>query len=213
MATTYTKSGSFGWAGGGKSGAVVDLWAATRFGVYPPVQDQSPPGGLPDAGPVTTGITYGSPGAYLITGIPVVQDYCIRIQYGGHTYWGECSAASLGGQPGTGGGLKIVTTIFYGSAYTLALTDANTAQQALSVFPATINVPYYPSVPFPIGTVISVTQNGPGKIQIAAAAGVTIESAIGGGFVSGVTGTRAENSTIGLLNTANNLWVIAGDAG
>ena len=210
--TTYSKSGSFGWAGGGKSGAIVDLWAASRFGVYPPAENSAPPSGSPDAGPVTTGVEYGSPGAYLITGIPTVQDYCIRIQYGNQTYWGEVSAASLGGQPGTAGGLVIVETVFTSNAYTLALTDANTAQQAYDAAPAQVTVPAYATVAFPPGTVITFTQTGPGKIQFVSAVGVTIDSPVGGGFASGSNGTRALYSTVGLLNTGVNLWVMAGDA-
>lgn len=96
--TTYTKSGSFGWAGGGKSGAIVDLWAASRCGNVLPVQGAAPPSGSPDAGPVTTGSDDGNPGGYVITGITTVQDYYVRIQYGGVAYWGGCSAGSLAGQ-------------------------------------------------------------------------------------------------------------------
>lgn len=96
---TYTKSGSFAWAGGGKSGAIVDLWAVSRFAGVPPVQDSAPPSGSPDAGPVTTGSNFGSPGAFTITGITIEQDYYIRVQYGGISYWGESPASSLGGLP------------------------------------------------------------------------------------------------------------------
>lgn len=106
--TTYTKSGSFGWAGGGKGGAVVDLWAASRF-TGPPAENDAPPAGNPDAGPVTTGVNFGNPGAYLIDGIAVAQDYYVRVQYGGNTYWGACPISTLGGisitgPPGPAGG-------------------------------------------------------------------------------------------------------------
>ena len=100
--TAYTKAGSFGWAGGGKAGALVDLWATSRFAGFP-VQNQAPPSGNPDAGPVTTGANFGNPGAFVISGIPTVQDYYIRVQYGGETLWGACPAATLGGVGGGGG--------------------------------------------------------------------------------------------------------------
>ena len=103
--TTYSKSGSFGWAGGGKSGAIVDLWLASRFS-GPPAENQAPPSGSPDAGPVTTGATFGNPGAYIITGIATLADYYVRIQYGGQTFWGAAPASSLGG--GTGGVQSVV---------------------------------------------------------------------------------------------------------
>jgi hypothetical protein len=97
---TYSKTGYFGYAGGGKDGAIVDMWLASRF-TTAPSQDTQPPGSTPDAGPVTTGETYGGPGAYTITGITAQADYYVRVQYGGHTYWTECSAGSLAGAGGT----------------------------------------------------------------------------------------------------------------
>ncbi len=109
--------------------------------------------------------------------------------------------------------VSVVTTSFTTNAYTLALADANTAQQASNgATAATVTVPANATVAFPVGTVITFTQTGTGKIQIAAAGGVTITSSISGGFVSGTTGCRAEFSTIGLLKTATNTWVLSGDA-
>jgi hypothetical protein len=209
---SFTKSGAFGYAGGGKGGAIVDLWAASRFGVYPPAENQAPPSGSPDAGPVTTSGSAGSPGAYFLSGIPVVQDYCIRFQYGGNTYWTECPAGSLGGQSVAGGGLDVVNTVFSLNAYTLAITDANTAQQCLSTVQVEITVPRFVNVAFPVGTVITFTQQGAGKVSLAAP-GVTILTSVAGGFVTRTTGTRAEGSTIGILNTATDAWTLAGDAG
>jgi hypothetical protein len=69
----------------------------TRFAGFP-VQNQAPPAGAPDAGPVVTSIEEGNPGAFNITDIPSVQDYYIRVQYGGITYWGSCPAGSIAGQ-------------------------------------------------------------------------------------------------------------------
>ena len=33
--TTYSIAGAFGWAGGGKGGAIVDIWATSRFAGIP----------------------------------------------------------------------------------------------------------------------------------------------------------------------------------
>ena len=96
--TTYSKSGSFGWAGGGKAGAIVDMWLASRFSSQPS-QNQAPPSGSPDAGPVTTGPEYGNPGAFTVSDIATIADYYIRVQYGGQTYWSACSANDLTGAP------------------------------------------------------------------------------------------------------------------
>ena len=108
---TLTKSGSFGWAGGGKSGALVDLWATSRFAGMP-AENQAPPSGSPDAGPVTTGENFGNPGAYLISGIATAQDYYVRVQYGGNTYWGACPSGTLGGSSGSGSSPTVVAVAF-----------------------------------------------------------------------------------------------------
>lgn len=117
---TLALSGSFGWAGGGKPGATVDIWAASRFSGVP-VQGQAPPSGFPDAGPVLTGDDFGNPGAFYISGIATQQDYYIRIQYGGETYWGERSAGSLigasGGGGGGGGGTAMPFPFTFGAGY------------------------------------------------------------------------------------------------
>jgi hypothetical protein len=107
---TYTKNGYFGYAGGGKNGAVVDMWIASRFGGTPPQENQAPPGPTPDAGPVTTANTFGGPGSYYITGITQLVDYYVRIQYGGNTYWNEAPANTLGGAPPGGGGISSVSS-------------------------------------------------------------------------------------------------------
>lgn len=112
-----------------------------------------------------------------------------------------------------GAPVNILTTSFTSNAYTLALADNFSAQQASNgSTAATVTVPLNATVAFPVGSVITFTQTGSGKIQIAAAGGVTIISSVSGGFVSGTTGCRAQNSTIGLLKTATNSWTLSGDA-
>ena len=102
---------------------------------------------------------------------------------------------------------------FTANAYTLAIGDANKALQASNGASAgTVTVPTNASVAFAIGTVFTFTQTGTGKVQIAAAGGVGISSSVAGGFVSGATGCRTQYSTIALLKTATNTWVISGDA-
>lgn len=121
----------------------------------------------------------------------------------------------MAGFPGATGAqpVTVVNTTFTTNAYTIGLTDAETAQVATNGSTAgTITVPANATTAFAIGTVLTITQTGSGKIQIAAAGGVTILSSVSGGFVSGTTGCRAQNSTIGLLKTATNTWVITGDA-
>lgn len=116
----YSKSGYFGYAGGGKDGAIVDMWMASRFGSAP-AQDTAPPSGSPDAGPVTTGVNFGGPGAYTVTGIATLSDYYIRAQYGGHAYWTLCSANDLAGAPVASG----VTSVS-GDTTTIAVANPTT---------------------------------------------------------------------------------------
>lgn len=112
-----------------------------------------------------------------------------------------------------GAPVNVLTTTFTTNAYTLALADNFSAQQASNgSTAATVTVPTNASVAFPVGSVITFTQTGSGKIQIAAAGGVTIISSVSGGFSSGSTGCRTQNSTIGLLKTATNAWTLSGDA-
>ena len=128
-----------------------------------------------------------------------------------HALWNDNGTVVLSGSVAAGG-LTVKTTSFSTNAYTLVLGDASSAQQASNgSTAATITVPANSGVAFPVGTLISITQTGVGKIQIAAAGGVTIQSSVSGGFSSGVTGCRAEYSTITLLKTATNTWVLAGD--
>lgn len=93
---SYTKVGYFGYAGGGKNGALVDAWLASRF-VTPPAENTLPPSGTADAGVATTGINYGGPGAYSLT-LPSVADYYIRVQYAGNSYWTLCAKGQIAGQ-------------------------------------------------------------------------------------------------------------------
>lgn len=95
--TTYAKQGYFGWAGGGKNGATVDLWASSRFTGFP-TENQAPPSGNPDAGPVATSDSFGGPGGFYIAGITTLEDYYVRVQYGGLTIWGACPKFTLLGQ-------------------------------------------------------------------------------------------------------------------
>jgi fibronectin type III domain protein len=166
MSMTYTKSGTFGWAGGGKAGAIVDLWAVSRFSGLP-TENQAPPAGAPDAGPVTTGPEFGSPGAFFIADIPLVQDYYIRIQYAGLTYWGFCAAGSLGGVgPGATLEADVIDLGTDGTAVIARGNDSNgNPQIVLSTFgtnPTSVTLDlngFRPSAqgspPLPLGTAAS----------------------------------------------------------
>ena len=206
---TYSKSGSFVWAGGGKSGAIVDLWATSRFS-NPPTENSAPPAGGADAGPVTTGTSFGSPGAYTITGIPTVQDYYVRVQYGGNTYWGICPAGTLTGVSSGGGG-GAVTSVFTRTGDVVANTGDYTVSQITGAAP--INNPSFTGVP-----TVPTAPPGTNTTQIADTAFVTAAvtaSTTGVSQVTNVDGTLTISPTTGAVVaslSASEVAVIAAKA-
>ena len=110
-------------------------------------------------------------------------------------------------------GITVIGTTFTTNAYTLVVGDANTAQRCDNgATAATITVPA--GGLFALGSMITFTQVGAGKIRLAVAGGVVVNSSVSGGFVSGTTGCRAQYSTISLLRIGpgTDTWVLAGDA-
>ncbi len=193
---SYFYVGSFGWAGGGKAQATVDLWAATRFGSVP-AENQAPPAGGPDAGPVTTGADAGNPGAYVVEGIEVVQDYYQRIQYGGNTYWGFVPNGSLGGQSPAGFTVNQQTT-----NYVAELGDSGNIVEMNSASANTFTVPPDTSVAWPENATIEVSQVNTGVTTVVAGAGVTINS-VGGDVM-------AQWVTINLRYRGSSTWLLTG---
>lgn len=94
-----------------------------------------------------------------------------------------------------------------GTSYTLALTDGGpdkmlTQSNAAAI---TTTVPNNSSVAFPIGTVISGTQTGAGRVTISPVADVTIISR------DSCYRTMGTGSPWTLLKTATNTWLLWGD--
>jgi hypothetical protein len=69
----------------------------------------------------------------------------------------------------------------------------------------TLTVPTNATVPFAIGTQITLTQGGAGKVTIAGAVGVTVNAA--DGFLS----LRTQWSSATIIKTATNSWILIGD--
>jgi hypothetical protein len=76
---------ALGASGGVVNGASVDVWLASRF-TGAPVYNASPPTGSADGGPVTSGTSYGAPGAWSITGL-ADGEYYVRTVSGGNASW------------------------------------------------------------------------------------------------------------------------------
>lgn len=89
--------------------------------------------------------------------------------------------------------------------YTLAISDINKCVEMNKATGNTLTVPTDASVPFPIGTVIFVTQYGAGTTSIAASGGVDLRS-LGGNLNS-----SGQYSSIKLHKIDTNEWYVSGD--
>ena len=98
----------------------------------------------------------------------------------------------------------IVDNAQTGTAYTLALTDANAIVTLANADPITLTVPTDATVDFPIGTVIALEQDDVGVVTVAPDAGVTINSY---GSSLDLAGQWA---TATLRKTATDTWVLSG---
>jgi hypothetical protein len=92
-----------------------------------------------------------------------------------------------------------------GTTYTLAVGDAGQLIGLANASAITVTVPTNASVPFALGTQITVAQSGSGKVTVAGAVGVTVNSA--DGFLS----TRTQWSGGTLIKIDTNAWVLIGD--
>lgn len=81
--------------------------------------------------------------------------------------------------PGSGGGASngpVPTSTQAGTAYTLALADAQSVVELTNAAAVTVTVPPASSVAWAVGTVIAVFAAGAGGVTIAPGGGVTIRN-------------------------------------
>ena len=97
------------------------------------------------------------------------------------------------------------TIVSVSASKTLALTDAGTFQQANSTSTITITIPANASVPFPVGTEIEFTRWNTGAVTLAAATGVTLNSANNKKSIAARYGCAA------IKQVTTNTWLLAGD--
>lgn len=95
-----------------------------------------------------------------------------------------------------------------GTSYTLLNTEAVRTQALLMTSGSanTVTIPTNATQAFPIGTCISVVQDGAGVTTISAASGVTLNGVSAG---SGAINNRYQG--VSLLKTGTNTWVASGD--
>ena len=91
------------------------------------------------------------------------------------------------------------------ATYTLVLADAHRLVIRSNSSANTVTVPTNTSVAFPVGTQITVVQTGTGTTSIAAAGGVTINSA------DDATALRVRYSACSLVKIDTNIWLLIGD--
>lgn len=92
-----------------------------------------------------------------------------------------------------------------GTTYTLAVSDAGQLVTLANASAITLTVPTNASVPFAIGTQITIAQSGAGKVTVAGAVGVTVNSA------DGYLSLRNQWSAATLIKTNTNNWILIGD--
>jgi hypothetical protein len=99
----------------------------------------------------------------------------------------------------------LIATTKTGTAYTLALADANTVIETTNASAVTVTIPPNSAVAFAIGTTIELMQYGAGALTVAAGIGVTIRS------TDGLLSARTQYSSLSLRKRGTNEWVLAGD--
>ena len=92
-----------------------------------------------------------------------------------------------------------------GTTYTLAVADAGQLVTLANASAITLTVPTNASVPFAIGTQITIAQSGAGQVTISPAVGVTVSAA------DTATKLRVQWSAATLIKTDTNNWILIGD--
>jgi hypothetical protein len=92
-----------------------------------------------------------------------------------------------------------------GTTYTLVAGDAGDLVTLTNAAAITLTVPTNATVPFANGTQITFSQNGAGKVTVAGAVGVTVNSA------DGYLSLRTQYSAGTLIKIATNSWILIGD--
>ena len=94
-----------------------------------------------------------------------------------------------------------------GTTYIVAATDAGDLITLTNSSPITVTVPTNATIPFAIGTQITLANGGAGQVTVAGAVGVTINAA------DGYLKLRTQWSTGTLVKVATNGWILIGDTG
>lgn len=91
-----------------------------------------------------------------------------------------------------------------GTSFTFALADAGRWNQTTNGAAVTATVPNSSTVAFPVGSVITIEQNGAGQVTFSPAGGVTIQA-----YLS-ATKTAAQYAVATLTYKGSNVWNLSG---
>ncbi len=95
-----------------------------------------------------------------------------------------------------------------GTTYTLALTDTDGIVEMNNGSDNTLTIPLNSVVPFPIGTIISITQLGAGTTTVAGATSVTLN-----GVSAGSGDLNEQFSGVSLYKRLTDTWIVQGAIG
>lgn len=94
------------------------------------------------------------------------------------------------------------------ASYTAVLTDRNSVVEMSNAAAVNFTLPPNSSVPFRIGTQITIAQTGAGQVTIVAGAGVTLRNP-----ADVNPKTRVQYSAVTAVKIASDTWLLAGDFG
>lgn len=92
-----------------------------------------------------------------------------------------------------------------GTSYTLAVNDSGQLVTLSNASAVTLTVPTNASVPYAIGTQITITQANSGQVIVVGDTGVTVNAA------DGYLKLRTQWSSATLIKTNTNSWILIGD--
>ena len=92
-----------------------------------------------------------------------------------------------------------------GTTYIVAASDAGDLVTLTNSSAIAVTVPANATIPFAIGTQITIAQGGVGKVTVAGAVGVTVNAA------DGYLSLRTQWSTGTLIKVDTNSWILIGD--
>jgi hypothetical protein len=102
---------------------------------------------------------------------------------------------------------QVVTNAQTGTTYTLALADAGKLIELSNVAAITLTIPTNTSVAFPVGSRIDILATNTGKVTVAGASGVTLNSS------DGNVKLLNQWSAASVVKRATDTWVLIGELG